>query len=46
MNGFESKMAAQGLKFCRARLQKLQIKVGRKCNQARRDCYFDGDPRV
>lgn len=44
MNRFEAKLRAQGLALRRARLQTLQINVGRKCNQACRHCHVDAGP--
>jgi len=44
MNGFEAKLSVHGLALRRARLQTLQINVGRKCNQACRHCHVDAGP--
>src|SRR5260370_42511993 len=44
MNRFEEKLAAGGLSLRRARLQTLQINVGRKCNQTCRHCHVDAAP--
>src|SRR6266403_134350 len=44
MNSFEAKLSAHGLALRRARLQTLQINVGRKCNQACRHCHVDAGP--
>src|SRR5215472_16694612 len=44
MNAFEAKLSAHGLALRRARLQTLQINVGRKCNQACRHCHVDAGP--
>jgi radical SAM/Cys-rich protein len=44
MNLFEEKLSAHGLTLRRARLQTLQINVGRKCNQACRHCHVDAGP--
>src|SRR5436190_15801327 len=44
MNSFEAKLSAHGLTLRRARLQTLQINVGRKCNQACRHCHVDAGP--
>jgi radical SAM/Cys-rich protein len=44
MNAFEAKLSANGLALRRARLQTLQINVGRKCNQACRHCHVDAGP--
>src|SRR5690349_8450482 len=44
MNRFEGKLAEHGLTLRRARLQTLQINVGRKCNQACRHCHVDAGP--
>src|SRR5215472_13484595 len=44
MNAFEAKLSVHGLALRRARLQTLQINVGRKCNQACRHCHVDAGP--
>jgi radical SAM/Cys-rich protein len=44
MNRFEEKLSGHGLTLRRARLQTLQINVGRKCNQACRHCHVDAGP--
>ena len=44
MNRFEEKLVEHRLALCRARLQTLQINVGRKCNQACRHCHVDAAP--
>lgn len=44
MNTFAQKLAAHGLSLQRARLQTLQLNVGRKCNQACRHCHVDAAP--
>jgi len=44
MNRFEEKLRAHGRKLRRARLQTLQLNVGRKCNQACRHCHVDAGP--
>src|SRR5437016_12818665 len=44
MNRFEGKLAAHGASLGRARLQTLQVNVGRKCNQACRHCHVDAGP--
>jgi len=44
MNPFEEKLSAHRLALRRARLQTLQINVGRKCNQACRHCHVDAGP--
>src|SRR5438105_5288037 len=44
MNRFEAKLSSYGLRLRRARLQTLQINVGRKCNQACRHCHVDAGP--
>jgi radical SAM/Cys-rich protein len=44
MNRFEQRLRADGLALRRARLQTLQINVGRKCNQACRHCHVDAGP--
>ncbi len=43
-NRFESKLAEHGLRLQRARLETLQINVGRQCNQACRHCHVDAAP--
>jgi radical SAM/Cys-rich protein len=44
MNPFEERLSAHRLALRRARLQTLQISVGRKCNQACRHCHVDAGP--
>ena len=44
MNRFDQKMAEHGLTLRRARLETLQINVGRRCNQACRHCHVDAAP--
>jgi radical SAM/Cys-rich protein len=44
MNAFDAKLSAHGLALRRARLQTLQVNVGRKCNQACRHCHVDAGP--
>src|ERR1051325_5552763 len=44
MNRFEAKLSTHGLALRRARLQTLQINVGRKCNQACRHWHVDAGP--
>ena len=44
MNRFDQKLAASKLTLRRARLQTLQVNVGRKCNQACRHCHVDAAP--
>jgi radical SAM/Cys-rich protein len=44
MNCFEEQLAQHGLSLQRARLETLQINVGRKCNQACRHCHVDAAP--
>lgn len=44
MNRFEQKLSEHRLALRRARLQTLQINVGRKCNQACRHCHVDAAP--
>jgi radical SAM/Cys-rich protein len=44
MNRFESKLLDCGLQLRRARLQTLQLNVGRQCNQACRHCHVDAGP--
>ncbi len=44
MNRFEQKLGEHSLALKRAKLQTLQINVGRKCNQACRHCHVDAAP--
>jgi radical SAM/Cys-rich protein len=44
MNAFEEKLTAHRLVLRRARVQTLQVNVGRKCNQACRHCHVDAGP--
>ena len=44
MNRFEQRLADHSLALRRARLETLQINVGRKCNQACRHCHVDAGP--
>src|SRR5260370_37624873 len=44
MNSFEAKLSAHGLALRLARLQTLQVNVGRKCSQACRHCHVDAGP--
>lgn len=44
MNRFDERLRAEGLVLQRARLETLQINVGRKCNQACRHCHVDAGP--
>jgi radical SAM/Cys-rich protein len=44
MNAFEEKLSAHRLALRRARLQTLQVNVGRKCNQACRHCHVNAGP--
>jgi len=44
MNRFEQKLAEHSLVLKRAKLQTLQLNVGRKCNQACRHCHVDAAP--
>jgi radical SAM/Cys-rich protein len=44
MHRFEQKLSENHLFLRRARLQTLQINVGRKCNQACRHCHVDAGP--
>ena len=44
MNLFDEKLASHGLSLRRAKLQTLQVNVGRKCNQACRHCHVDAAP--
>ena len=44
MNSFEAKLSVHGLSLRRARMQTLQLNLGRKCNQACRHCHVDAGP--
>ena len=44
MISFEDKLRSAGLVLNRARLQTLQINVGRKCNQSCSHCHVDAAP--
>ena len=44
MNRFKTKLTHHGQQLRRARLQTLQINVGRKCNQTCRHCHVDAAP--
>jgi radical SAM/Cys-rich protein len=44
MSGFRATLQAHGLELRRAKLETLQINVGRKCNQACRHCHVDAAP--
>lgn len=44
MNRFDTLLARHGLLLQRARLEVLQINVGKKCNQACRHCHVDAAP--
>jgi len=44
VNRFDQKLAEHQLTLRRARLQTLQVNVGRKCNQACRHCHVDAAP--
>jgi radical SAM/Cys-rich protein len=44
VNWFDQKLAEHRLPLRRARLQTLQVNVGRKCNQACRHCHVDAAP--
>lgn len=44
MNRFDQKLAEHNLTLRRARIETLQINVGRKCNQACRHCHVDAGP--
>src|SRR2546430_7340840 len=44
MNRFEQKLGEHHRTLRRARLQALQLNVGRKCNQACRHCHVDAAP--
>lgn len=44
MNPFEQKLSGHGLALRRARLQTLQINLGRQCNQTCRHCHVDAAP--
>lgn len=44
MNSFEKRLSEHGISLRRARLQTLQINIGRKCNQTCRHCHVDAAP--
>jgi len=44
MNRFEQKLSEHHRTLHRARLQTLQLNIGRKCNQACRHCHVDAAP--
>jgi len=44
MNRFEERLSEHNVALRRARLQTLQVNVGRKCNQACRHCHVDAGP--
>ena len=44
MNRFEQKLTEHHRTLRRARLQTLQLNIGRKCNQACRHCHVDAAP--
>ena len=44
MNRFDEKLAGHGLSLQRARLETLQVNLGRKCNQACRHCHVNAAP--
>jgi radical SAM/Cys-rich protein len=44
MNRFDQKLAENNLSLRRARIETLQVNVGRKCNQACRHCHVDAGP--
>jgi radical SAM/Cys-rich protein len=44
MNRFDTQLRTHGLALTRARLETLQINVGRRCNQACRHCHVDAAP--
>jgi len=44
MNRFDQKLAKHNLTLRRARIETLQVNVGRKCNQACRHCHVDAGP--
>ena len=44
MNRFEDKLKEHSLTLRRARIETLQVNVGRKCNQACRHCHVDAGP--
>jgi len=43
-NRFDQKLADHNLTLRRARIETLQLNVGRKCNQACRHCHVDAGP--
>src|SRR5438552_844588 len=44
MNRFEQKLSEHASTLRRARIETLQVNVGRKCNQACRHCHVDAGP--
>jgi radical SAM/Cys-rich protein len=44
MNAFDQKLTEHRLTLRRARVETLQVNVGRKCNQACRHCHVDAGP--
>lgn len=44
MNAFDQKLAEHRLTLRRARVETLQVNIGRKCNQACRHCHVDAGP--
>src|SRR5437667_2583404 len=44
MNRFEQKLTEHHRTLRRARLQTLQLNIGRKCNQTCRHCHVDAAP--
>lgn len=44
MNRFDQKLAEHHVTLRRARIETLQVNVGRKCNQACRHCHVDAGP--
>lgn len=44
MNAFGKKLHEYNLTLTRARIQTLQLNIGRKCNQACRHCHVDAGP--
>ncbi|MDC0325152.1 arsenosugar biosynthesis radical SAM protein ArsS [bacterium] len=44
MNRFDEKLDEHSIRLDRARLETLQVNVGRKCNQACRHCHVDAAP--
>jgi radical SAM/Cys-rich protein len=44
INGFDEKLSAYGIKLRAARVETLQVNVGKLCNQACKHCHVDASP--